>query len=240
MPESQTRINAFLARAGLGSRRGVEELVRSGRVSVNGELITSLATTVAESDEVRVDGRPVHPERQMLYYLLHKPPGVITTQSDPEGRPTVADLVRELIPGRVVSAGRLDLRSSGALILSNDGDFVQYITHPSNEIEKEYLVSTGDLVTEEVMEQFRRGVKIGGILYRCSQYEIRGRRTLRIVLTEGRNREIRRVLEHFNIEPLRVHRTRIGPVQLAKLRPATVRRLTPRELRGLGYHDRSA
>ena len=240
MSEKQKRINAFLAGAGLGSRRGVEELVRSGRVSINSEPIINLATTVSENDEVRVDGRLVHPDRQMLYYLLHKPPGVVTTQSDPEGRPTVADLVRELIPGRVVPAGRLDLRSSGALILSNDGEFVQHITHPSNEVEKEYVVSTGDLVTEEVMERFRHGVRIAGTVYRCSGYQIRGRRTVKIVLKEGRNREIRRVLEHFNIEPLRVHRTRIGPVHLAKLRPATVRRLSARELRGLGYNDRSA
>lgn len=214
--------------------------MRTGRVSVNGETVTKLATSVTEDDDVRVDGRPIHPERQMLYYLLHKPPGVVSTQRDPEGRPTVADLVRELIPGKVVPAGRLDLRSSGALILSNDGDFIQQVTHPSNEVEKEYLVSTGDLVTEAVMEQFRGGVKIGGQIYRCSQYEIRGRRTVRIVLKEGRNREIRRVLEHFNIEPLRVHRTRIGPVQLGKLKPATVRRLNQREISGLGYHDHRA
>jgi 23S rRNA pseudouridine2605 synthase len=224
------RLQVFLAHAGAASRRASEALILQGRVTVNGEVVCLLGTKVGEGDEVRLDGVLLEPEKRLHYLALHKPPLYICASKDGEGRLLAKSLLPPDITERLYNVGRLDYRSSGLILFTNDGDFAARVSHPSRGIEKEYLVDAAGPVPDSVLEAFLEGVEIEGELFRCKDIERLGRKSLRIVLVEGKNREIRRVFSHFHLHPERLHRIRIGPVLLNGLKEGKSRPLTREEL----------
>jgi 23S rRNA pseudouridine2605 synthase len=224
-----TRLQVVLARSGAASRRASEKIILEGRVQVNGRVVTALGEKVAPGDTVCLDGVPVSAEKKRRYLLLNKPPGYICSSSDPEGRPLALDLLPKEIPERLYNAGRLDYRSCGLVIFTNDGDFAAAVSHPRSGIEKEYLIEAAGPVPDEFIRSFERGIVIEGIRYRARKIERVGRRVLTVVLVEGKNREIRRVFSHFHLHPELLRRVRIGPVCLGDLPEGVVRPLTETE-----------
>jgi len=227
------RLQVFLAHAGVASRRNAEEIILSGRVSVNGSTVTSMGSKVMPGDDVRLDGKKVEKERVKRYVLLHKPVGHVSSLSDEKGRPVAADLLREAYSERLYNVGRLDMYSSGALLFTNDGQFALSVGHPSAGIEKEYVVEASLPFNDEVIRAFERGVRVDSVFYRCERAERLTSRKIRVVLVEGKNREIRRVLDHFGIRVKHLSRVRIGPVSLEGLNPGEFRELTAREIEAL-------
>jgi 23S rRNA pseudouridine2605 synthase len=200
---------------------------------VNGRVIAAMGEKVSPGDDVRLDGIPVKPETRFRYLALHKPPLYICSSFDPQQRKRVLDLLPPDIGERLYTVGRLDYRSSGLIFLSNDGGFTAKISHPSAGIEKEYLVESSGPIPDTVLEDFSRGVYIEGEWYRSADIERLGRKSLRIVLVEGKNREIRRVFSHFHLHPVKLHRIRIGPVPLGDMKPGESRPLGEAELKQL-------
>jgi 23S rRNA pseudouridine2605 synthase len=231
--ESSLRLQVFLAHGGIASRRASEKLILEGRVQVNGRTVTALGEKVAPGDEVCLDGVPVIPEKQYRYLLLNKPPEYLCSSSDPEGRPLASSLLPREITERLYNVGRLDYRSSGLVIFTNDGGFAARVSHPRSGIEKEYLIEAVGAIPDEFIDSFKEGVVIEGIRYRARKIERDGRRALRVVLIEGKNREIRRVFSYFHLHPSLLRRVRIGPVTLGDLPEGTVRPLSLKEIEGL-------
>lgn len=224
------RLHVFMARSGVASRRRSEELIAEGRVRVNGKQVTEQGHTVEATDLVTVDGKPIRPTKRLVYVALHKPPQYLCSASDPEGRPLALDLLRPAYPMRLHSVGRLDFLSSGLMFFTNDGEFTRKVSHPSSEVEKEYLVRTGKPLPDELLERFVAGVEVEGVQYRIKSYRRKNSHSAYLVLVEGKNREIRRVFHHMNLDPKRVHRVRIGPVKLGDLPSGRFRALTAREI----------
>jgi len=226
------RLQVFLSHAGVASRRAAEEIIARGRVSVNGVTITSQGTKVSDGDIVLLDGKPVHPEKRLLYMALNKPPGYICSSNDPQGRP----LALSLLPAakeRLYNIGRLDFQSCGLIFFTNDGTFASRLGHPGSGLEKEYIVEASGYIPDAVIDAFNSGVTIDGEFYKAKSAEIAGRKTIRIILVEGKNREIRRVFSHFHLHPSLLKRVRIGTVQLGNLAEGSSRALTENELKGL-------
>jgi len=226
------RLQVFLSHAGVASRRASEEIISSGRVSVNGVTITSQGYKVEDGDTVLLDGKPVQTESRLLYLALNKPAGYICSSSDPQGRP----LALSLLPGvkeRLYNVGRLDYQSCGLIFFTNDGAFAARLGHPSSDLEKEYIVEATGYIPDTVVEAFNNGVTVEDVFYKAKSAEIVGRKTLRIVLVEGKNREIRRVFSHFHLHPSILRRVRIGKVLLGDLGEGLFRPLTESEIKGL-------
>jgi 23S rRNA pseudouridine2605 synthase len=234
-PEKPLRLQVYLARAGVASRRSSEKLISSGRVQVNGHRVTLLGTKIQRGDQICLDGLPLRTEIRTHYLALHKPPEYICSAFDPQGRPLARELLPKEIKERVYHVGRLDYRSSGLILFTNDGDFAATTGHPRSGIEKEYLVEAAGPVPDSMIEAFEGGILIEGVYYRSEAIERLGRKSLRIVLVEGKNREIRRVFSHFHLHPAKLHRIRIGPVELSDLAEGKTRSLTRDELINLGY-----
>jgi 23S rRNA pseudouridine2605 synthase len=215
------RLNAFLARSGIASRRKADELIKAGRVTVNGEP-GELNTFVAAHDVVRVDGDEVSKQR-LAYVLLHKPAGVVTTASDPQGRPTVVGLVGH--PSRVVPVGRLDIDTTGALLLTNDGELAHRLAHPRYEVDKVYEVECWKQPTDADLQRLRDGVELED--GRTRPAEVRRIDGARIELTihEGRNRQVKRMFEAVGHRVRRLHRSRYAGLTLDGLAPGTWREL---------------
>ena len=231
--KQEVRLQVYLAHAGVASRRACEKIIAEGRVSVNGTLVTDMGSKVRAGDTVLLDGKPVHPETRKRYVLLNKPAGFVCTLSDEKGRPTAADLLKEAYSERLYNIGRLDMFSSGAILFTNDGDFAAKIEHPSAQIEKEYVIETTQDFTPELLTRFERGIRVDGIFYKCRSAAAINRRKLRIVLVEGKNREIRRVLDSFNCTIKRLVRVRIGNLELGTLKAGEFRDLTAKERQAL-------
>ncbi len=227
------RLQLFLARAGIGSRRTCETYITSGRVAVNGKTVTTLGTKVLPEDTVSMDGSPVRPEIRLVYIALNKPQRYLCSNSDPQGRPLVVSFLKPSVSERVFHVGRLDYLSSGLIFFTNDGEFARKMTHPSSRIEKEYLVETKDAIKESSLEEFQRGVWIEGEKYRIASYVLLSPQKVRLVLTEGKNREIRNFFIDKRIKVKRIHRIRIGGVRLGKLEPGQWRYLTKKEVADL-------
>jgi 23S rRNA pseudouridine2605 synthase len=227
------RLQVNLARGGLASRRGAEELIAAGRVRVNGKLISVPGEKVFPGDVVLADGRRVRPESRLRYLALHKPPGYICSSSDPQGRPLALELLPAGIRERLYSVGRLDLRSSGLILFTNDGDFAARVSHPSAGLEKEYLVEASGPIPDSVIAAFTGGLVVEGERYQAGEIERTGQRSLRICLVEGKNREIRRVFSYFHLHPRTLHRVRIGPVKLGTLAEGVSRPLEKVEIAAL-------
>jgi 23S rRNA pseudouridine2605 synthase len=229
------RLQRALARAGFGSRRACEELISDGRVTVNG-LTARLGDRVnAERDEVRVDGRRISVDPGLRYLAFHKPRGVTTTMGDPHAE---RDLRRYLPSGpRVFAVGRLDRDTEGLLLLTNDGELAYRLAHPRHGVEKEYLAEVDGTVTDRHLARLRRGVRLEDGVARAINARGVGRSgargAIRLVLTEGRKREVRRMLEAVGLPVRRLVRTRMGPVRLGRSKPGEVRELTTDEVRNL-------
>jgi 23S rRNA pseudouridine2605 synthase len=232
------RLQVFLAHAGAASRRSAEKLITEGRVTVNGRIVAVLGEKVGEGDEVCLDGRLLSLEKRLRYLLLNKPPLYICSSFDPQGRPLALDLLPAGIEERLYSIGRLDYRSSGLIIFTNDGFLASRLGHPRSELEKEYLVEASGPIPDKTIDDFKKGICIDGVLYRALKIERLGRKSLCIVLVEGKNREIRRVFSFFHLHPLKLQRVRVGPVRLDGLEEGKWRSLTDGELEQLKvYRD---
>ncbi len=230
------RVQRALARAGFGSRRSCEELIAAGRVTVNGTLATLGDKVDAETDQVTVDGVAVNLDPNVRHYALHKPRGVITTMHDPQGRPDIRAYLPTDGP-RVFPVGRLDLDSEGLLLLTNDGELGNRLLHPRYGIEKEYLAEVDGEVTERRLAQVRNGVELDdGPAYAVSARLVAAsgaRGAVRLVMTEGRKREVRRLLAAVGLPVTRLVRLRIGPVKLGRLAPGAHRELSTEEVQAL-------
>jgi len=227
------RLQAFLAHCGVASRRASEKIILDGRVSVNGDVVTELGTKVSPSDKVLVDGKEIHLEESKRYVLLNKPLGYVCSQSDEKGRPIAVDLLKSKYKERLYNVGRLDMFSHGAIIFTNDGDFAAKLSHPSAEIEKEYLVETSFALPRYLAEDFRRGIRIDNVFYKAKDAQELNSHKMRVVLIEGKNREIRRVFESREATIKNLKRVRIGCVELGDLKPGESRNLTNAEVNGL-------
>jgi pseudouridine synthase len=224
------RLNAYLARAGVASRRKADELIKSGRVLVNGEP-GQLNTFVARGDRVEVDGREVT-KQPLTYVLLHKPAGVVTTASDPQGRPTVVDVVAHDV--RVMPVGRLDADSTGALLLTNDGELAHRLAHPKYEVEKSYEAEVEGEPSDEALRRLAEGVKLEDGPTAPAKVRRLGPATVELSIHEGRNRQVRRMLEAVGHPVRRLHRSRYAGLTVDDLAPGEWRELNGDERRLLG------
>ena len=229
------RLNRFLALAGLSSRRGAEEYIRHGRVTVNGELKTDLATQVAFSDHVRVDGQVVRTQ-EFVYLLLNKPADFLTTRSDERSRKTIYQLLPGDLPN-LAHVGRLDKESEGLLLLTNDGDLAFRITHPKFKLEKEYLVTLDREFGPEDSPKTKKGVYLSEGRARFDAIVKVNPRQVRVVLTQGLKRQVRRVFAALGYKVKRLQRVRIGPLTDRGLRPGEVRLLSQKEVDLLASPD---
>lgn len=229
----EIRLQVYLARCGVASRRASENLILNGRVSVDGKIITELGTKVSGKEKICLDGKQIFPEAEKRYILLNKPEGYVCSLADEKDRPIAASLLKDTYTERLYNIGRLDMLSGGAILFTNDGDFSAKVEHPSSEIEKEYEVITVFEYPDEVLQKFLRGVRIEGVFYKALFAERISKNKMRIVLIEGKNREIRRVLKFFNIKIKKLTRVRIGCVHLSDLPSGKHRPLTSEEIKGL-------
>jgi 23S rRNA pseudouridine2605 synthase len=230
------RLQKVLAAAGLGSRRQCEELILTGRVEVDRKVVTELGTKVDPVEQqIRVDGVTL-PQADRMYFAVHKPPGVVCTNRDPAGRPRVIDLVPfpEL---RLFPVGRLDLHSEGLILLTNDGELANRLMHPRYGVEKTYRVLVAGRPTPEVLTELRRGVYLAEGVARVSSVavkkDVKQSTVMEMVLKEGQNREIRRILARVGHKVIRLMRLAVGPVRLGDLPPGGFRRLTREEVEAL-------
>lgn len=230
------RLQKYLAQCGVASRRHAEEMIAQGEVLVNGQKITQMGTQVEEGDEVRVSGRVVRPETVKKYVIYHKPAGEVTTVSDPEGRATVLDHFKDY-PVRLFPVGRLDYDSEGLLLLTNDGELAEKMMHPSNEVDKAYLVRVAGEVTMDEVRTLRAGVVLDD--RRTSPAKVRvvklepDATMVLVTIHEGRNRQVRRMFETVNRQVLALRRVKFGPLELGDLKRGMWRELDEQEIENL-------
>ncbi|MBQ8313336.1 MAG: rRNA pseudouridine synthase [Clostridia bacterium] len=231
------RLQKYLALSGVASRRASEKLIAEGHVAVNGLVVTEMGVQVDEStDKVTVDGTLIHLEEEKHYLAYYKPVGEVTTVSDPEGRATVMDKFRDY-PVRLYPVGRLDFDSEGLLLLTNDGDMMNSLLHPSHEVDKTYLAKVSNRVEEDAIRRLRAGVQLDGRLtspahVRVVRYEAFDT-VLLVTIHEGRYRQVRRMFEAVGHQVVQLKRVGFGPIQLGDLPRGTWRQLTPNEIRKL-------
>ncbi|HEY7705924.1 MAG TPA: pseudouridine synthase [Gaiellaceae bacterium] len=223
------RLNAYLARAGVASRRKADDLIRAGRVSVNGEP-GQLNTFVESGDRVEVDGEPVAPQR-LAYVLLHKPAGVVTTASDPQGRPTVVGLVDH--ESRVVPVGRLDADTTGVLLLTNDGELAHRLAHPKYEVEKVYEAEVEGEPSAGVLRRLAEGVELEDGVTAPARARLLAPSRVELSLHEGRNRQVKRMLEAVGHPVLSLHRSRYAGLTVDGVEPGEWRELAEAEVAAL-------
>ena len=231
------RLQKVMAEAGIASRRKSEEYIVEGRVKVNGVDVTELGTKVSEDDYIEVDDKPIRQERK-VYILMNKPRNCVTTVSDDRNRPTVMDYLKD-IHVRVYPVGRLDFDTTGALILTNDGKLTNLLTHPSSEVYKTYFATCKGLADDEDLEQLRKGITIDGGSFSPAKVEIlkineeKNTSIIKIIIHEGRNREVKRMMEYVGYEVLKLNRDSIGNLSTKGLFQGQYRRLTKEEVKDL-------
>lgn len=233
MTEQTVKLQAVLARAGYGSRRACEQIIREGRVHVNGEQAQLGLRIDPGADHVQVDGLPLRPEEEIKYYMLHKPRGVLSSLESQGGWPTVVDLVQPAV--RVYPVGRLDLDSEGLMLLTNDGELAQLLTHPRYQHEKEYRVLLDRIPTEDQIREWRTGVELpkGGRSLPAVVGNEPGARWLQVVLRQGRKRQIRETAMVLGLRVVRLIRVRIANLELGELAGGDWRELTKSEIMNL-------
>lgn len=236
MEENSIRLQKFLANSGIASRRKCEELILEGKVSVNGKVISELGTKVnPDVDKIEYCGKQVHNSEKMVYILLNKPIGYVTTAKDQFDRDSVLDLVK--VKERIVPVGRLDMYTSGALILTNDGDFVYKVTHPKHEITKTYTVTLRGTVQKDAVEKLRNGVEIDDYVTRPANVKIlkidqeKNISRLEITIHEGKNRQVRKMCEAIGSKVVALHRSQIGDIDVKDLKLGTWRYLKDFEVK---------
>jgi 23S rRNA pseudouridine2605 synthase len=241
-PESE-RIAKVIARAGLCSRRDAERWIADGRVSVNGKMLESPAFTVGPDDRIVVDGKPLPASEAPRLFLYHKPVGLVTSARDEKNRPTVFDNLPPGLP-RVVSVGRLDMNSEGLLLLTNDGGLARYLELPANALRRRYRVRVHGTLQAAHVARLGQGLTVDGVRYGPIEARMEGAQSganawLAVTLTEGKNREIRKVMEHLGLQVSRLIRTAYGPFELGDLAPGWAQEVPPESLRHKlpGYFD---
>ncbi|MGP1511068.1 MAG: pseudouridine synthase [Treponema sp.] len=227
------RLQVYLAHCGVASRRACEKLIAKGSVSVNGSVITQAGTKVFSGDDVCVDGKKVFIEEKKRYILLNKPSGYVCSLSDEKGRPVAADLLKTAYSERLYNIGRLDMFSQGLILFTNDGEFARILSHPSAELEKEYIVDTSLNLPRGLAERFEKGVRVDGVFYKCRRAEEINARRMKIVLIEGKNREIRNVFQSEGAAIKRLTRVRIGNITIDNMKSGSFRELSNAEVQGL-------
>lgn len=238
MEEEKIRLQKFLANSGVASRRKCEELILEGKISVNEKVIDELGTKINPiMDKVTYCGKLICNDEKMVYILLNKPIGYVTTAKDQFGRDTVLDLVK--VKERIVPVGRLDMYTSGALILTNDGDFVYKITHPKHEITKTYTVTLHGIITDDAVEKLRQGVEIEDYVTRPAKVKIlktdeeKNISRLEITIHEGKNRQVRKMCESVGSKVIALHRSKIGNIGVKDLKLGNWRYLKDYEVENL-------
>lgn len=232
------RLQKYMALCGVAARRKCEEMIAAGRVSVNGRIVDQMGAQVEEGDAVLLDGAPIRPQERKRYILYCKPVGEVTTVSDDRGRETVMDRFRDL-GERVYPVGRLDYDTEGLLLLTNDGELAQKLTHPSCEVDKVYLARVAGNPSNEALERLRRGVVMAGDPRRTYPARVRVTRDeafaseVLVTIHEGRNRQVRRMFEAVGHRVLALRRVRFGPLTLGDMRPGQWRELTGEEVEAL-------
>ena len=236
MSDDKIRLQKYMADCGIASRRKSEELIASGKVKVNGKVASIGDKVDPKKDKVSVEGQAVHAGTEFRYIMLNKPRGFITTMSDERGRKCVAELVSD-VGVRVFPVGRLDKDSEGLLLLTNDGEFANNLTHPSKHVPKTYRVTVRPAINEDILNHLMTGIIIDGKTTLPAQVKVLSqepdRVVLEIVICEGRNRQIRKMCEAEGLTVARLKRTAVGPVKLGMLKQGAWRDLTPQELKSL-------
>ncbi len=233
------RLQKYLASSGIDSRRKCEQLILEGKVEVNGKTVLELGTKIdPEIDEVKYNGKIVKPEEEKVYILLNKPIGYVTTVKEQFGRDKIMDLVK--VNKRLVPVGRLDMYTSGAIILTNDGEFVNKLTHPKNEVTKTYNVTVAGKIKEEEIKKLEKGIEIeGGYVTKPAEVKIlkideqKNISRIQIIIHEGKNRQIRKMCKAINKKVLALHRSKIGNIGVKDLKVGTWRYLTKKEVESL-------
>lgn len=233
----EIRLQKFLAKAGIASRRKSEELISNGKVKVNGLIVTELGTTInPETDIVKYNDKKVILEEEKVYFMLHKPTGYVTTAKDEKGRKTVLDLMKG-VSQRIYPVGRLDYDTSGLLLLTNDGDLTYKITHPKHEVEKIYVAKVKGVPTPNELDQFQKGLIIDGRKTSRAKINIintnRTNSVVSITIKEGRNRQVRKMCEAISHPVLELKRIAIGKLSIDNLEVSKYRSLTKEEIRYL-------
>ena len=236
----EERLQKYLATCGVASRRKCEELIKEGKIKVNGRVVTELGTKVSDKDKVEFNGKVIKENNKKVYILLNKPIGYVTTVKDQFDRPTVMDLVKKE-KTRLLPVGRLDMYTSGALILTNDGEFINKITHPKNEIEKTYNVTLTGIITQEDANKLKNGVEIeeNNEKVKTGKAKVKILKTdeeknisrIQITIHEGKNREVRKMCEAIDKKVLALHRAKIGNLDVKDLKLGTYRYLTKNDLK---------
>ncbi len=238
MEDNKVRLQKFLANSGVASRRKCEELILEGKISINGKIVNELGVKVDPNvDKVEYCGKVIHNTEKLVYILLNKPIGYVTTANDQFNRDTVLDLVK--VKERIVPVGRLDMYTSGALILTNDGDFVYKVTHPKHEITKTYTVTLHGIISNEAVEKLRQGVEIENYITRPAKVKIlktdeeKNISRLEITIHEGKNRQVRKMCETVGSKVLALHRSKIGDIGVKDLKLGNWRYLKDYEVKKL-------
>lgn len=233
----EVRLQKYLAEAGIASRRKAEQFILEGKVSVNGKVVKEMGIKInPKKDVIEFNGKPVKKEQKMVYILLNKPSGYISTAKEQFDRPTVMDLLKG-VEGRVYPVGRLDNNTSGLLLLTNDGDFTYRVTHPKHELKKTYRAVVKGIPNEKKIESLRKGIEIED--YKTAPAKVRivdkkkGTSVVEITIHEGRNRQVRKMLEAIGHPVIRLRRVAIGDIHINKLKEGTFRHLTAAERKSL-------
>ena len=224
----------MLARAGVASRREVEKMIKAGRITLEGKVVTSPATFISSAREIKVDGEAVAGKEETRLWLYHKPRGLVTSHRDEAGRATLFDALPETLP-RVISVGRLDINTEGLLLLTNDGELARYLEHPSSGIRRKYRVRVHGKVDREKLKKLEKGITVEGVNYgpiRAEVEKVQGTNTwLTLFLKEGKNREVKKVLGHLGLKVTRLIRTHFGPFALGNLNREGIREISADRIR---------
>ncbi|MBQ8380132.1 MAG: rRNA pseudouridine synthase [Clostridia bacterium] len=221
------RLNKYIASCGICSRRKADELIQNGKVKVNEQIVKNLGMQVSETDVVKVEDKIISKEEKKVYIVLNKPKGYVTTNNEQFNRKSVIDLIHEDV--RVYPVGRLDMYTEGLLILTNDGEFSNKLMHPRNKIEKTYVVTTDTNVTKEQIDNLKNGVDIGDYFTKPAKVRMIGNNKVEVIISEGKNRQVRRMCESVGINLLNLRRTKVGKIDLGTLQTGKYRYLTEEE-----------
>ncbi len=228
------RLQKYISRCGIASRRHAEEMIREGRIRVNGKVVTEMGMTVSALDLVECDGKPIVPEENPVYIMLNKPGGYVTTVSDPEGRKTVMDLI-DGVRERVYPVGRLDYDTEGLLILTNDGDFAHRMTHPRHQVTKTYIAEVEGIPSQETLRKLRNGIMLDERPTSPAKVELleekKNGAVLRITIHEGRNRQVKRMCEAVGHPVQSLKRIAFGGLRLGDLKPGKWRYISAQEVK---------